>query len=57
MAPVEVFTSRLSVGRGAVNDVAVHGRGLPLFPVDREMRLATVVATRATAPGSATQLL
>jgi hypothetical protein len=49
MTPVEVFTSRLPVGRGAVNDVAVLGRQIPLFPVDREMRLAAVADARAAA--------
>ena len=45
-----VTTSRLPAGRGAVNDVAVLGRAIPLFPVDREMRLAVVADARAAAP-------
>lgn len=45
-----VTTNRLPVGRGAVNDVAVLGRAIPLFPVDREMRLAVVADARAAAP-------
>lgn len=45
-----VTTSRLPAGRGAVNDVAVLGRTIPLFPVDREMRLAVVADARAAAP-------
>ena len=49
MPPPPVTTARLPVGRGAVNDVALLGRAVPLFPVDREMRLADVAAARATA--------
>jgi hypothetical protein len=45
-----VTTTRLPVGRGAVNDVAVLARAIPLFPVDREMRLAVVADARAAAP-------
>jgi len=45
-----VTLSKLPVGRGAVNDVAVLGRGIPLFPVDRELRLAVVADARAAAP-------
>jgi len=45
-----ITTARLPVGRGAVNDVAVLGRAIPLFPVDREMRLAVVADARAAAP-------
>ncbi len=44
-----VTTARLPVGRGAVNDVAVLARAIPLFPVDREMRLAVVADARAAA--------
>jgi hypothetical protein len=50
MAVFDVSTSRMPVGRGAVNDVAVLGRAIPLFPVDREMRLAVVADARAAAP-------
>ncbi len=45
-----VTTTRRPVGRGAVNDVAVLARAIPLFPVDREMRLAVVADARAAAP-------
>ena len=45
-----VTTSRLPAGRGAVNDVAVLGRAIPLFPVDREMRLAVLADARSAAP-------
>lgn len=45
-----VTITRLPAGRGAVNDVALLGRSIPLFPVDREMRLAVVAAARADAP-------
>ncbi|MFM7138247.1 MAG: hypothetical protein ACKO1M_14470 [Planctomycetota bacterium] len=45
-----VTTTQLPIGRGAVNDVAVLGREIPLFPVDREMRLAVVADARADAP-------
>jgi hypothetical protein len=45
-----VTTARLPVGRGAVNDVAILGRAIPLFPVDRDMRLAVVADARAAAP-------
>lgn len=45
-----VTTTRLPLGRGAVNDVAVLGRAIPLFPVDREMRLAVVADARDAAP-------
>jgi hypothetical protein len=45
-----VATSRLPAGRGAVNDVALLSRTIPLFPVDREMRLAEVATVRAEAP-------
>jgi hypothetical protein len=44
-----VITSRLPAGRGAVNDVALLGSSIPLFPVDREMRLAAVADARANA--------
>jgi len=44
-----VTTSRLPAGRGAVNDVALLGRSIPLFPVDREMRLAVVADARSAA--------
>ena len=45
-----ITTARLPAGRGAVNDVAILGRAIPLFPVDREMQLAEVAAARAAAP-------
>jgi len=45
-----VTTARLPAGRGAVSDVAVLGCAIPLFPVDREMRLAAVADARANAP-------
>jgi hypothetical protein len=48
--PLPAITiARLPAGRGAVNDVALLGRGIPLFPVDREMRLAAVADARAAA--------
>jgi hypothetical protein len=45
-----ITTAPLPVGRGAVNDVALLARAIPLFPVDREMALAELVAARATSP-------
>jgi hypothetical protein len=44
-----ITTSRLPAGRGAVNDVALLSQAIPLFPVDREMRLAVVADARAAA--------
>jgi hypothetical protein len=49
MPPTTITTARLPTGRGAVNDVALLGRTIPLYPVDREMRLADVAAARSTA--------
>jgi hypothetical protein len=49
--PLPAITiARLPAGRGAVNDVALLGRAIPLFPVDREMRLAAVADARGDAP-------
>ena len=45
-----ITTARLPAGRGAVNDVALLARAIPLFPVDREMHLAEVAAARAESP-------
>jgi hypothetical protein len=50
MPPPAITTSRLPAGRAAVNDVALLGQAIPLFPVDREMRLAVVADARAAAP-------
>ncbi len=50
MPPSAITTSRLPAGRGAVNDVALLGQAIPLFPIDREMRLAVVADARAAAP-------
>jgi len=47
MSLPDVTTAPLPVGRGAVNDVALLARAIPLFPVDREMRLAAVADARA----------
>jgi hypothetical protein len=44
-----VSTSPLPAGRGCVNDVAILALDIPLFPVDRLMRLDTVAAARNTA--------
>jgi hypothetical protein len=45
-----VTTSPLPAGRGCVNDIAALALAIPLFPVDRRMRLDAVAAARATAP-------
>ncbi len=46
-----VSTEPLSGARGCVGDVARLGRSIPLFPVDRVMRLAAVAeARRAASP-------
>jgi hypothetical protein len=42
-----ISTQPLPVGRGVINDLAVLGRRVPLFPIDREMQLADVAAARA----------
>ncbi len=42
-----IVTQPLPAGRGVINDLAILGRRVPLFPVDREMRLADVAAARA----------
>ena len=44
-----VTTERLSRARGCVADVARLGRDIPLFPVERTMRLAAVADARAAA--------
>lgn len=44
-----ISTQPLPAGRGVINDLAILGRRVPLFPVDREMRLADVAAARAAA--------
>ena len=44
-----VSTTPLSGARGCVGDVARLGREIPLFPVDRTMRLAAVAEARAAA--------
>jgi len=48
-SPPAVTTSPLPAGRGCVNDVATLALDIPLFPVDRLMRLDTLAAARATA--------
>jgi hypothetical protein len=45
-----ITATPLPAGRGAVNDVALLARRIPLFPVDREMRLADLAAARSDAP-------
>ena len=50
MPPPVITTAALPAGRGAVNDVALLARAIPLFPVDREMRLADVAAAREASP-------
>jgi hypothetical protein len=45
-----VITTALPAGRRVINDLALIGRSIPLFPVDREMRLADVADARAAAP-------
>lgn len=47
--PLTVSTSNLPAGRGCVSDVAVLARELPLFPVDRTLRLEAVAAARLAA--------
>jgi len=44
-----VTTKPLPRGRRVINDLALIGRSIPLFPVDREMRLADVAEARAAA--------
>ncbi|MFM7242642.1 MAG: hypothetical protein ACKO40_00515 [Planctomycetaceae bacterium] len=44
-----VTRSPLPAGRGCVNDIAALALAIPLFPVDRLMRLDAVAAARATA--------
>jgi len=44
-----VTTERLSAARGCVADVARLGRAIPLFPVERTMRLAELAEARAAA--------
>jgi hypothetical protein len=44
-----VTTAPLPAGRGAVNDVALLARAIPLFPVDREMDLADLARARNAA--------
>jgi len=49
MSAPDVTTARLPPGRGTVNDVALLARGIPLFPVDRTLRLDELAAVRAAA--------
>lgn len=44
-----ITTAPLPAGRGVVNDVAMIAHEVPLFPVDREMRLADVATARGDA--------
>lgn len=48
MPPI-ITTSPLSRGRGCIGDIAMLARGLPLFPVERTMRLAAVAEARGSA--------
>lgn len=51
MSATLVSTARLPPGRGTVADVALLARAIPLFPVDRTLRLDELAAVRAaTAP-------
>lgn len=45
-----VTTKPLPAGRRVINDLAIIGRSIPLFPVDREMRLGDLAAARSAAP-------
>ena len=47
--PLTVTTERLSGARGCVGDVALLGRTIPLFPVERTLRLQPVAEARAAA--------
>jgi hypothetical protein len=47
--PLTISTSPLPAGRGCVSDVAVLARALPLFPVDRTLRLDALSAARLAA--------
>jgi len=47
--PPTVSTTSLPAGRGCVNDIAVLALDIPLFPVDRLMRLDAVAAARSAA--------
>jgi hypothetical protein len=46
--PLEIASSRLPRSRALVGDVARLARGIPLFPVERALRLDAVAAARAT---------
>lgn len=50
MSRPSVTTTPLPPGRHTVNDVAELARAIPLFPVDRALRLGAVAAARAAAP-------
>jgi hypothetical protein len=45
-----VTTAHLPSSRRVINDLAIIGRSIPLFPIDREMRLAAVADARDAAP-------
>lgn len=45
-----VTTKPLPASRRVINDLAIIGRSIPLFPVDLEMRLDAVAEARAGAP-------
>ena len=47
--PLTITTAPLAAGRGCVNDIAMLATAIPLFPVDRVMRLAGVSEARASA--------
>ena len=48
--PPTVSTTPLPAGRGCVNDIAVLALDIPLFPVDRLMRLDAVAAAHPGTP-------
>ncbi len=48
--PITISTRPLPVGRNVINDLAILGRSVPLYPVDREMHLADVAAAREASP-------
>ncbi|MCE9630079.1 MAG: hypothetical protein K8S94_05080 [Planctomycetia bacterium] len=47
--PITVTTAPRAVGHGCVNDIAELAKTIPLFPVEREMRVADVAAARSAA--------
>ena len=47
--PPPVLLTPMSGPRGCVADIALVARALPLFPVDRPLRLEAVAAARSAA--------